>query len=245
MMRKKGDKGFDVVSVGSAAVDCFVSLSKELKCVKPGSKVLIDDIHLLTGGGGTNVAVGLSRLGLRTGFIGEVGEDLSAQMIRHELQKEGVAFLVKTHSRHMTAYSVVIETKGKDRTILVHKGASSFLHPGEVHKDTIRTGWFYFASVTGESVRTMTMLARFAKKHGIKVYFNPSSYMIEKGGADFRTLLSAATVLAVNKEEARYIAGIVMGPECVRIQKRPRQAAAFVDPLIREYAKPNGGAILD
>ncbi|MBW2967212.1 carbohydrate kinase family protein [Candidatus Woesearchaeota archaeon] len=195
--------GFDVISVGSAAVDCFVSLPTDLKSIKHGSKVLIKDIHLLTGGGGTNVAVGMSRLGLRTGFIGEVGDDLSAHMIEAELKKEGVEFLVKKHSRHMTAYSVVLEAKGKDRAILVHKGASSYLHPYEIPKSRLKTGWFYFASVMGESFRTMTTLARLAKKRKISIYFNPSGYMIAKGGKELEDILAATKILAVNKEEAQ------------------------------------------
>jgi sugar/nucleoside kinase (ribokinase family) len=194
-------KRYDVVCVGSASIDCFAKIPVDFHDIKHGSKLLIDDIRLLTGGGGTNVAVGLARLGLKTGFIGEVGQDLSANVIKHELKKEKVDFIVKQHSRHQTAYSVVLEAKGKDRAILVYKGASSFLHPDEVPKG-IKTKWLYLASVTGASFKTLEHMAGFAKKNKIGVYFNPSSYMTEQGYAFLKKVISATTILAVNKEEA-------------------------------------------
>jgi sugar/nucleoside kinase (ribokinase family) len=207
--KKTGKWKYDVICVGSAAIDCFVTIPIDFKDIKHGSKVLIEDMKLFTGGGGSNVAVGLARLGIHSGFIGEVGDDVSAEMIRNELKKEDVDFLVKHHSRHKTAYSVVLESKAKggatDRAILVYKGASSDLYPSEIHKNLIRCGWFYFASVMGASMSTMDMLARFAKKKGIKVYFNPSGYMVEHGGKAFTDILSATTVLALNKEEAQLL----------------------------------------
>lgn len=207
MKNKKQKTNFDVVSVGSCTIDCFVKLPVELNKIKKGSKVLIDDIHLVTGGGGTNVAVGLSRLGLDTGFIGEVGEDLPAHMIRQELEREGVSFLVKQHSRHPTAYSVVLESKGKDRSILVYKGASSYLHTTELPK-TLSTDWFYFASVMGSSFKTMEKIASVAEKSRIDIYFNPSSYMVEQGKDFLNKVISATTILAMNKEEAQLLLNV-------------------------------------
>ncbi|MBN1544833.1 carbohydrate kinase family protein [Candidatus Woesearchaeota archaeon] len=209
MAKKSGKRGqggkYDVISVGSATVDCFVSVPFDLDQIKHGSKSLINEIKLLTGGGGTNVAVGLSRLGLRTGIVCEVGDDLSAHIIKNELAKEGVDFLVKQHSRHQTAYSVIIEAKGKDRAILTYKGASSFLHRDELPKHRLRADWFYFGSLMGASFDTMKYLAGFAKRNGISIYFNPSSYMVKQGQGFLKGVISATDVIAMNKEEAQML----------------------------------------
>lgn len=194
---------FEVISVGSAAVDCFVELPGDFTEIKHGSKVLLDGIELHTGGGGSNVAVGLSRLGVKTGFIGEIGDDQSASMIKHELKKENVEFLVQAHSRHQTAYSVVLENKGSDRAILVHKGASSYLHPYEIPKNKLSTRWFYFASVIGDSLKTMNTISGIAEQKKINIYFNPSGYMVKNGGRYIKNIISKTTVLAMNKEEAQ------------------------------------------
>ncbi|MBW2965148.1 carbohydrate kinase family protein [Candidatus Woesearchaeota archaeon] len=201
-MAKK--RGYDVVCVGSATIDAFVRLPVDLASIKHGSKVLIDEIDILTGGGGTNVAVGLARLGLKAGFIGEVGNDLSAGIISRELDREGVDFLVKEHSRHKTAFSVILEAKGKDRSILVHKGASSFLHANEIPRN-LRTDWYYFGSMMGASFETMLRIARIAKRTSTNVFFNPSSYMVEQGVDFLRDAIEASKIILMNKEEAQVL----------------------------------------
>lgn len=203
-MAAKRGKRYDVISVGSATVDCFVSIPYDIKDIKHGSKNLINEISLMTGGGGTNVAVGLARLGIRTGLICEVGNDHSAHIIKNEMLKEKVDFLVKQHSRHQTAYSVILEAKGKDRAILAYKGASSYLHKDEVPKD-LSTDWFYFGSLMGASFETMKYLANLSYRKKIGVYFNPSSYMVKQGIDELQKVIDATDILAMNKEEAQLL----------------------------------------
>ncbi|MFH1063763.1 MAG: carbohydrate kinase family protein [Candidatus Woesearchaeota archaeon] len=205
MARKNTKKGYDVITVGSATIDCFINLPTDFKNIKHGSKIVIKDIHLLTGGGGTNVGVGLSRLGLKTGFIGEVGEDHSAHLIKKDLEHEGVDFIVKQHSRHLTAYSVILESKGQDRSILVYRGASDYLQPDEIDKKKLKTGWFYFGSAMDASMKTMDYLANHARKNSINVYFNPSSYMVKLGQKALSRILAATKIIAMNKEEAQML----------------------------------------
>ncbi len=205
MASKKTKKEYDVITVGSATIDCFINLPTDFKNIKHGAKLLIKDIQLLTGGGGTNVGVGLARLGLKAGFIGEVGEDHSAHLIKKDLEHEGVDFIVKQHSRHLTAYSVILESKGQDRSILVYKGASSYLHPDEIDKANLKTQWLYFGSAMGASMKTMEYLANHARKKKINVYFNPSSYMVKQGRKVLRKILVATKILAMNKEEAQML----------------------------------------
>lgn len=207
MMKKSKKKvrkaEYDVICVGSATIDCFVNLPVDFKNIKHGSKLIINDINLLTGGGASNVAVGLRRLGLKTGYIGEVGDDHSAHIIRSDLEKEGVDFLVKQHSRHQTAYSVILESRGKDRAILVYKGASSYLHPEEIRGIKMSTGWFYFSSMMGPSLKTLNRIANIAKRKRINVFFNPSSYMIRSCRKEMKNILSVTAIISVNKEEAQ------------------------------------------
>ncbi|NQU79704.1 carbohydrate kinase family protein [Candidatus Woesearchaeota archaeon] len=203
MKKKSTSKKFDVICIGSATVDCFIQLPGSFAKIKQGCKLLVKDIDIMTGGGATNVAVGLRRLGMKSGFIGEVGEDHSAYIVKRELEKENVEFLVKQHSRHHTAYSVILEPKGGDRAILVYKGASSYLHPSELKGVPLNTNWFYFASVIGSSLKTLSSIAKIAKEKKTDVFFNPSGYMINKCSKETKRFLAVTTILSVNKEEAQ------------------------------------------
>lgn len=197
----------DVITIGSATVDCFAILGVDFKKIEHGEKVLIKDIRFLTGGGATNVGVGLSRLGIKTAFLGELGMDQAAEQIIAELKKEKIAIINKERSRHHTSYSIVLDTEKMDRAILAYKGASNYLHYDEFSKKKLNTKWFYFASMVDSSFKTLELLADFAVRHGIKVYFNPSSYMAEKGRRYLSKVLRASNIICLNREEAELLLG--------------------------------------
>ena len=108
---------FDVVTFGSAVLDVFLytgvhemrAKGSEFIAYKLGEKFLVKDLNFFTGGGGSNTAVGFSRLGLRTGVITKVGNDWIADKILNELKKEKVKFLCKK-TKGGSAFSVVLDS---------------------------------------------------------------------------------------------------------------------------------------
>lgn len=207
---------YDVICVGSATVDCFVSTGNRLfqkahaGCVKVpfGSKVLIDDVRFITGGGGTNTAVGFSRLGFKTALIAKMGYGTNSQRITQELSREKVdtSLVIRTPNAR-TGFSVVLDASGKDRTILAFKGSNSELGFDEIPKNMLKTKWFYFSSMLDKSFKTLEMLSDFALKHNINVAFNPSSYLAVKGPRYLHKVLRACTILILNRGEACELLG--------------------------------------
>ena len=57
---------YDVITIGSATIDAFPSISEKIKDLKLGEKVLVEDLKFEPGGGGINSAIGLSRMGINT-----------------------------------------------------------------------------------------------------------------------------------------------------------------------------------
>ncbi|HLP79075.1 MAG TPA: carbohydrate kinase family protein [Acidobacteriota bacterium] len=194
---------FDIVTCGSATVDVFAHtqvnpIGKKLIGYPSGGKILINSLQQELGGGGTNTAVAFSRLGLKTGYIGCVGNDIQGKQIQNSLANEKVSFLGQTSSEQ-TGYSVILDAIAHDRTILTYKGANDRLNKVRLPK----TRWFYFSSMIGQSLKTQGALADYARKHGIFIAFNPSMYQVTKGIGAIRKILSATHILIFNKEEAK------------------------------------------
>lgn len=189
---------FDVVTFGSGVVDVFVSTKQSGKRIeyKTGSKILIDDLKFDVGGGATNSAVAFSRLGLKTGCICKVGDDNNGDDVLKVLKKEGVRFLGR-RVKGKTGYSVILDSKDKNRTILTFKGPGNDIGFSDVKRFGAK--WLYFSSVLGKSFKTQVKLARKMKKKGAKVVFNPSEYLIKD--LDVRELLKLSDVVVLNKEE--------------------------------------------
>ena len=211
---------FDVITVGSATLDAFLYTdksdlitiksdkeSREFIAYPSGTKILIKQLMFNTGGGGTNTAVAFSRLGLKTGYIGAVGKDENAEIILRELREEKVAFLGQIVN-DKTDYSVILDSVEHDRTILNYKGASIKLKFDKIKMPALeQTKWIYCSSLVGDAFRTLEKISDFASRNKIKLAFNPSSYLAEKGPKYLGKILRNSTALIMNKEEDKDITG--------------------------------------
>jgi ribokinase len=192
---------FDIVTFGSGVVDVFASTGIAEKDgrldLEVGSKYLIEDLKMDVGGGGTNTAVAFSRFGLKVGCICGIGEDANGIEILTCLKEEKVKFLGKVSEEVATGYSMIIDSKKNDRTILTFKGASNSVGIKDIKG--FRSPWLYYSSLLGTSFETQKELARRFVTGGGKLAFNPSSYSIKS--QDIRELLKLSYVLVLNKEE--------------------------------------------
>ena len=210
---------YDVITVGSSTLDVFAkaNFSEIIKIKEPkgetellafpsGSKILIDDINFTIGGGGTNTAVALSRLGNKVAYLGKIGDDIVGSAIEKELNKEKINQIC-IHTKGKSGYSLILDTLEHDRTILTYKGVNDTLAYSETPVKKLKTKWFYFSSMMGESFKTIEKLSDFAAKNSIKIAFNPSAYLAEKGAPFLRKILENTEILVLNKEEACLLAG--------------------------------------
>jgi len=196
---------YDVISFGSITVDVFLGTeASEMdgKLQYPaGTKIYVKDIDFHTGGCGMNIAIGLKRMGCRTALLGKFGDDLNAIMIKDVLRKEGIPFLgPKGNGR--TGYSVVLDSKKHNRTILHYRGASNTFKPKELRKSKIKAKWLYMASALGDTFRTQKVLAGIAARRGIKIAYNPGINECRKGSKHLREILRATEMAIMNKGEA-------------------------------------------
>ncbi len=198
---------YDIIVIGGANLDLLVKTKSEtLKhkehldlCYHLGEKILISHLFSFTGGGGTNTAVAFSRLGLKTAFIGCLGDDINGKIILDELKKEKVSFLGKI-KKGETGHSIILPGRG-DRTILVSKGVNNDLNFKNIKLSNLKAKLLYISTLLGESFKTAEKLASFASKKGIKIAFNPSIYLARQASKLF-SFLKKVDILILNKEEA-------------------------------------------
>jgi ribokinase len=235
---------FDIITVGSATEDVFIRTKNPeiLKknslhevCYPIGTKIIVDDIHFCTGGGGTNSAVSFSRLGLKTAYLGKIGNDKSAREILNELKAENVSFIGKSEKGN-TGYSVILIGLEEDRTVLTYKGMADDLKSGDVGWEKLKTKWFYFSSMLGESFETLKKLAQFARKNKIKYTFNPSTYLAKKGTEYLKEITAGCDILVVNREEAQLLAGSGSINQLLRKLQESAKIAIITDGKNGAYA---------
>ncbi|MBL7055199.1 carbohydrate kinase family protein [Candidatus Woesearchaeota archaeon] len=241
---------YDVITVGSNTVDVFAKtkFSELIKIFKPegetdllayptGAKILVEELNFTTGGGGTNTAVALSRLGHKVAYLGKLGDDENANFIINYLKKEKID-LIASRGKGCSGYSLILDSLEHDRTILAFKGLNDKFKFSEIQLKKLKTKWFYFSSMMNESFKMLEELSAYAKKKNIKVAFNASSYLVENGKGYLKKLLGNVEILVLNEEEACLLVGSgtvngmlkelrSLGPNMVVITKGKRGAAAF------------------
>lgn len=218
VLPKKQFATYDVITVGSGTLDVFVDTDAEfikkrninriteMMAYPVGSKILIDKLRFEIGGGGTNTAVSFARFGLKTGWIGSVGKCENSKNIIEIMHQDKIDFLGRIGDG-FAGYSVILDSRGHDRTILTFKGENNNLAFANLSPSKIKAKWFYFCSMVGTSFLTQKKLAAFAKKNDIKIAFNPSSYQAELGTTKLKPILKNTSLLVLNLEEAGYLVG--------------------------------------
>lgn len=196
---------FDVICVGSATIDHFLTVHQKIKSITYGSKILIKKFETHTGGGGSNSAVALSKLNLKTAYLGKLGNDNNATTIETEFKQHKIKILNKNKSKLHTDEAFILNSEQeRDRIIYVHKGSSEDLKTKDIPK-TLSTKWFYLGTLVGKSFPLLIRLSKYAKKNNIKILFNPSAYLAKQGLRRLKPILKNTNILILNKEEAKLL----------------------------------------
>lgn len=232
---RKVNMSYDIITIGSATVDVFVKTDNQLIRMKTksceedliaypcGKKVLIEQLDFMTGGGATNTGVCFSRLGLKTACLGVIGKDDNGKHILSELKKEKIAFIGYEEKKGMTAYSVILDSIEHHRTILTYKALSNQLKfsklNNKIKKGKLKTKWFYFCTMLGESFKTLEKLAEYAEKNKIKIAFNPTNYLAKEGFEKLSKILDRTSALVLNMEEAKLLLGYKCEDKSIKVER--------------------------
>lgn len=198
----------DVLCVGSATLDQFLTVDVPLNKIRLGDKVLVKEIETHSGGGASNAAISLSKFGLKVRILTKLGQDHAGEFIIKELQQHHVKNICFHHSRKPTDSASIIDyKKDGDRVIYVHKGASEDLTEEDFNCSDLKTKWIYMATLMGNSFRTAKKIVKYAKDKNVPLLFNPSLYLAEKGKIYLKPVLESTEILVLNWEEALALLG--------------------------------------
>jgi ribokinase len=209
---------YDVISVGSATLDIFVKSSQfkvvENKgfpsglalCEAYGGKIEVEDVHMASGGGATNTAVSFARKGLKVACIAEMGKDLAARTILHDLEEEGVdTSMMVQEVDEATAVSVIMIAPEGGRSIVTCRGAAAMLEIKDIYWNALETKWLYITSLGGR-MELLKKLVEFANEKRIKVAMNPGVKELQEVKR-LREICCQVEVLIMNMEESKHYLG--------------------------------------
>jgi sugar/nucleoside kinase (ribokinase family) len=207
------NRDYNVITVGESTIDAFMTLAHANSdahldsennglCFRFGEKIDVDRYTFTIGGNATNVAVGLSRLGLKATLCTEIGDDEFSLKIRNVLATEHVERVLVHQVSGPSNFSVVINFKG-DRTLFVEDVERKH----EFHFTDVTADIVYLTSLANEWKIPYKTALEFAEKNNSKIAFNPGSRQLREGKDIVHEVLKKTEMLFVNKEEAELILG--------------------------------------
>jgi sulfofructose kinase len=157
---------FDVLGIGLNATDTLVLVQE----FPPYAGKVAFDRELLSPGGQVATAiVACAKLGLRTKYIGTVGDDLRGEIQRESLEGTGVdtsSLIVRAGCPNQTAYIIIDERSG-ERTVLWHRSPSLRLTASEIQvEDIVQAKMLH---IDGYDIEAAAYAASIAQRHGIPV----------------------------------------------------------------------------
>ncbi len=157
---------FDVVGVGLNATDTVLTVEQ---FPAPGGKAPFTREFYSVGGQVATAMVACSRLGLRTKYIGTVGDDERGRIQMESLRTSGIDIAhvrQRVNCPNQSAYIVVDGSTG-ERTVFWHRPACLTISPDEIDPDQITCA--RLLHIDGHDTAAVEHAARIARAHGIPV----------------------------------------------------------------------------
>jgi ribokinase len=211
-------KNMKYLTIGGAVQDVFFEtkegvlvdnkrdlLRQKLVGFEYGAKVNIENIDTQLGGGASNAAVCLARLGEKVATLVCLGKDRTAEVILENFKQNKVAKNLIQVSKKNTGMSsiVVYGQKTKDHILFTYRGANEDLKFDLVKIKKFNPDFIYVSSLSGEKwISFFDKLLLYKKKNNKFLVWNPGNLQIGEGAGKIKKYLSETDVLIVNKDEA-------------------------------------------
>jgi len=178
-MKKK--QPIDVLCVGAGTYDLVYSVDRH---PQPDEKIRATSFIGCGGGPAANGAVTVARLGMKSAFVGYLGNDIFGNAHLEELQRAGVETDLIMRGEHSSALSVVMVKPDGSRALVNYRKPESFLAPGSIDFSKVTPKVILF---DGHEPNISPPLAKNARQRGIATVLDAGS--IHSGTEELATLV--------------------------------------------------------
>jgi sulfofructose kinase len=154
----------DLVGLGLNATDTLLSVSD---FPGPGAKTNVHSLRVMPGGQVATAVIACQSWGLRTLYIGKLGDDPAAEIHRNAFAAAGVETRIVTVPQCSSAQSHILVDGLGERSVLWHRDPRLAFQPQELNRE-----WFLNARallVDGCDTNAATQAAKWAREAGAPV----------------------------------------------------------------------------
>jgi sugar/nucleoside kinase (ribokinase family) len=216
-----------VLGMGNALVDIITRIENDdildSLGLPKGSMTLVDMdtsnfIHAETtgmiksrasGGSAANTIHGLAHLGIKTGFVGSVGNDDMGKFFKKDLKVNKIKPILFP-SMNETGKAIALISKDSERTFATYLGAAVDLRPEDISHDVFEGyDYFYVEGYLVQDPKMFEKALRLASQAGLKICLDLASFNIVADYIDFfKSVIDRyVDILFANEEEIKAFTG--------------------------------------
>lgn len=192
--------------IGFGALNCD-AICKVEKIPSPGQEVGVISVVRQPGGSAANTIVGLARLGVRTGFLGVVGDDAKGELLLNDLRNENVDVQGIGRLKGYTGTTLAFIDAVGERTIYVLPSVNDTYATATCdyiwQADTLHVSSFMHA----QQLRMQVECIDRAKDQGTKISFSPGNAYATLGLERLGSIIERASIVFLNDDEAQALTG--------------------------------------
>ena len=193
----------EVVGLGALNID---KVYKVERIAKPGEEVFIYDEHISPGGSAANTIYALAKLGIKTGFIGIIGDDYYSNIIIEEFKEAGVDISRIRVVKGRCGEVLCIVDKSGERCLYVNPGVNNLLTLNEDDLVYINSAKIlHMSSFVGE--KQLNEKKKLLNNIKALISFAPGHVYVEKGLNEIEDIVAKSYILFLNKSEAEILTG--------------------------------------
>jgi sugar/nucleoside kinase (ribokinase family) len=216
-----------VLGIGNALVDIMTRLESDDTLLQfnlpKGSMQLVDGEfsntvndgtrylkkEIASGGSAANTIHGLAKMGIKTGFIGKVGQDNFGKLFKEDMIKNGIEPLLQESDTPSGKAMALISTDS-ERTFATYLGAAVELAAADLSADLYQG--YDILHIEGYLVQNHELIetaVKLAKENGLKVSLDMASYNVVEDNLEFLKMIvkDYVDIVFANEEEAKAFTG--------------------------------------
>ncbi|MBE9469295.1 MAG: adenosine kinase [Bacteroidetes bacterium] len=216
-----------VLGIGNALVDILIRLdsddtlsdfslprgSMQLVDISQSNTILKETPNLKrqqsSGGSAANTINGLANLGVKTGFIGEIGNDEFGEFFKSDMEIKGIVPKLFLGSKE-TGRAIGLISPDSERTFATYLGSSIELSDKDLSKELFED--YEFFHIEGYLLQNHALIEQaliFAKRNNLIVSIDFASFNVVEENLEFLTKITKkyVDIVFANEDEAKAFTG--------------------------------------
>lgn len=209
MTKRINKSKIDIITIGDATLDTFIQLDEASVncsidknscqlCMNYADKIPIHKLEKKVAGNAANVAVGASRLGLKSSFWTVLGDDEFANRVIKKMKEENVSTKYVQKEKNSESNFTVVLNYQSERTQLVYKEDRDYKLPKLVKADFV-----YLSALGANHHKVYKDLLIYLLENKVRLAYNPGKIQLKCDKKICTELYKFTDILFINNEEAK------------------------------------------